>query len=163
MRAVPEALLAPNVTLTMRKPYAAWGVNTHATLTRFVVAVAVPLSVPAPLILPPGGPVVSISTYVELSTKLSAGAAVGVPVAELVPEEEGVPNAEALPDADAVALAEAVADAVGEGAQKGSSVEPAAQEGVHTQGAHVAMEDAPSAGEKVPTGHSVGSTEDSGQ
>ena len=80
-------------------------------------------------------------------------------MAELVPEEEGDSDVEALPDADAVALA----DAVGEGAQKGSSVEPAAQDGVHTQGAHVAMEDAPSAEEKVPTGHSVGSTEDSGQ
>ena len=67
MRVVPDALLAPNVTLTMRKPYVALGANTHATLTRFVVAVAVPLSVPAPLILPPGSPVVSRSTYVELS------------------------------------------------------------------------------------------------
>jgi hypothetical protein len=52
----------------MRKPYDAWGEKTHAMLTRFVVTVAVVLRIPAPANLPPGGPVVSMSTYVELST-----------------------------------------------------------------------------------------------
>ena len=67
VRIVPDALLAPNVTLTMRKPKVGLGANTHATLTRFVVAVAVALSIPAP-ILPPGGPVVSRSTWVLFPT-----------------------------------------------------------------------------------------------
>ena len=65
-------------------------------LTRFVVAVAVALRVPAP-ILPPGGPVVSISTYVELSTSESpvAGEGVedGVGADERVPEGESEPEA----------------------------------------------------------------------
>jgi hypothetical protein len=106
VRVVPEALLAPNVTLTMRKPNAASGANTHATLTRFVVAVAVPLSVPAPLILPPGGPVVSISTRVELPTNESpvagGGDGDGVGADEGMREGEDEPEApdDWLPDGD---------------------------------------------------------------
>ena len=105
VRVVPDALLAPNVTLTMRKPKVGLGANTHATLTRFVVAVAVPLRVPAPRIRPPGGPVVSISTYVELpksespeageGDEDSAGADEGVP--DRVLEEEEPPDAVLLP------------------------------------------------------------------
>jgi hypothetical protein len=109
---------------------------------------------------PSEDPSTSLPANVEtVHSTAGGGPAAEEGVAELVPEEEGDSDAEALPEADAVALA----DAVGEGAQKGSSVEPAAQDGVHTQGAHVSMDDAPSAGEKVPAGHSVGSTEDRGQ
>jgi len=55
-----------------------------------VVAVAVALRVPA-LIRPPGGPVVSINTYVELSTK-------GIPAAG-ERDEEGVPEEDDEPEA----------------------------------------------------------------
>ena len=87
-------------------------------LTRFVVAVAVALSVPAPII-PPGGPVVSISTYVELSTNDSpfagdgeevvVGAADGVPEGEKEPEApgDGLPVEERLPVGVLVPLAAA--------------------------------------------------------
>ena len=98
--------------MTMRKPYAACGANTHAMLTRFVVAVAVVLRVPAPRILPPGGPVVSISTYVELSTKESPAAGEGDE--ERVGNDEGVPEGESEPEApdDKLPVGERLLDGV---------------------------------------------------
>ena len=111
----------------------------------------------------------------------AAAEAVALAVAESVPVEDAVPVrralalaaeellAVALPEPLAAALTVAalervdVADAVAEGVQEGSAAEPAAQLGVHTQGAHVELEAAPSAGENVPAGQGVGLMEDSGQ
>jgi hypothetical protein len=64
-----------------------------------------------------------------------------------------------------VTLGGAVAEPeeVEEGVQERSVVEPAAQSGAQPQGTQVALVDAPSAEEKVPAGHSVGSTEERGQ
>ena len=106
-------------------------------------------------------------------------AAVDVPAAEAVAAAVAVRRALALavgepldvaqPEPLAAALGVAalervdVADAVAEGVQEGSAAEPAAQLGVHTQGAHVELEAAPSAGENVPAGQGVGLMEDSGQ
>ena len=116
-----------------------------------------------------------------------AAEAVAEAAAEGVPDEEpvavraavalrralalaaGEPLVVARPEPLAAALGVAalervdVADAVAEGVQEGSAEEPAAQLGVHTHGVHVELEAAPSAGEKVPAGHRVGLTEDSGQ
>jgi hypothetical protein len=69
--------------------------------------------------------------------------------------------AAALPEAAAERVEEP--DAVAEGVQEGSAGDPAGQAGVHTQGVHVDIEDAPNAGEKEPAGHCVGFTEENGQ
>ena len=111
----------------------------------------------------------------------AAAEAVALAVAESVPVEDAVPVrralalaaeellAVALPELVAAALTVAALEredvpvAVAEGVQEGSAAEPDAQAGVHTQGTQVALEDAPSAGEKVPAGHGVGFTEERGQ
>ena len=139
MHTVSDALLAPNVTLTMRKPYTAWGANTHATLTRFVVSVAIPLSVSA--LIPPGGPVVSRSTYVESSLGVPVGVSELVPVLEGVgvplevpvgvdvslPVAEGVgeslPEAVGVPLSEGVPEEERVPDSVPDGVYVGVTVE----------------------------------------
>ena len=75
------------------------------------MAVAVALRVPAP-ILPPGGPVVSISTYVELSTSESPVAGEGVE--DGVGADEGVPEGESEPEApdDKLPVGERLLDGV---------------------------------------------------
>ena len=81
---------------------------------------------------------VAVGVRVAVGVALPVGVSVpaGVLVAPL--EREDVPNDEA------------------EGVQEESAVEPAAQYCAHTQGAQAAGEDAPSAAEKVPAGHSWG-------
>ena len=76
-----------------------------------MVAVAVALRVPAP-ILPPGGPVVSMSTYVELPTSESPVA--GEEDEERVGADEGVPEGESEPEApdDKLPVGEALLDGV---------------------------------------------------
>jgi hypothetical protein len=131
---------------------------------------AVPLPEEVPLPVCEGVPVLDpVTQPVALSVPLP----VALPAALLVavPEEtlEGVPAALTVGAVVRVALPEAVARAlpvplaVAEGVQEGSAEEPAAQDGVHTHGVQVAMEDAPSAGEKVPAGHGTGLLEEIGQ
>ncbi len=61
------------------------------------------------------------------------------------------------------AALEAVLELVVEDVQDRSAVEPVVQSDAQPQGEQVALEDAPSSGEKVPEGHSVGVREESGQ
>ena len=132
VRTVPEALLAPKVTLTMRKPYAELGENTHAILTRFVVAVAVPPRAPAP-ILPPGGPVVSIRTYVELTVALRGVTLLeGDTVAErlLVGDTVGVPDVVRVTVGVALGERELEGVPLGVGEKEGVSLGVGVKEGV---------------------------------
>ncbi len=108
---------------------------------------------------------VAVPTPVEVAPPDRVPEEEAMAVAEAVGEAppDRVPVEEALPVPTAVAERMEEADAVAEGVQEGSTGDPAGQAGVHTQGVHVEIEDAPSADEKEPAGHCVGFTEENGQ
>ena len=104
---------------------------------------------------------VALPDGVLVADAAAVAGAVALAKGELLEVALPEPLAVALPVA--APLREKVPSAVAEGVQEGSAEEPAAQDGVHTQGVQVAMEDAPSAGEKVPAGHGTGLVEERGQ